>query len=271
MGFSYGAPSAPAAAPPAYNSARAASPDLFDSCLCEAAVGGDDDLDDCDMGSVASANPFMDFDQPVSRSRAVPMEGAAAVSGAATTGGPVAGMAGTVLPLPHRPELQDVVKTQQSTGCWDLTPGVVQPLLSSRPVAVADVAALCPDGPWDAAGETCVGRGSLLNQAPLFSPSLVVRVCSLFSLCSVPLMRMCVAVARVCAGVTAAAKSQLWATALCIAALRQRFADKRSEWVLVERKALRWLNRAVADAVKGPADAAVAALLAGAVAALAGL
>jgi hypothetical protein len=45
------------------------------------------------------------------------------------------------------------------------------------------------------------------------------------------------------------AGNSAFATALAVALLRKRFADRRSKWTMIKRKALRWLAQQVADNV----------------------
>jgi hypothetical protein len=47
-----------------------------------------------------------------------------------------------------------------------------------------------------------------------------------------------------------AGKNEVWATTLAVAILRVRFKDRKSEWTMIERKALQWLasQGVVADA-----------------------
>ena len=68
------------------------------------------------------------------------------------------------------------------------------------------------------------------------------------------------------------AADAVWATALVLAYLRSTLMTQQAEWMLLERKALRWLARSVTPAMVGTAVSDVAeAVVAAAVAALAGL
>ncbi len=65
-----------------------------------------------------------------------------------------------------------------------------------------------------------------------------------------------------------AVQDSVWVTALVLAYLRTALSSQQAEWVLLERKALRWLSRSVSVSSSSEADAAVEAVIAAAAAVL---